>query len=116
MARSDEELNKRDNKRERQKEARGRRAANAGGIQWETFDWFAVIALTEALCRHGGALRLGQTRDGGAWAFGVYLGNDYATEYIRPSEDFGVACLEIAEAWVPQEVETFKARFAQLHG
>jgi hypothetical protein len=37
---------------------------------------------------HGGALRIGVTRDGGAWAFGIYGdGGDPHTEYVRPSED-----------------------------
>jgi hypothetical protein len=57
------------------------------------------VALVRALVSQGGCLRIGQTRDGGAWALGVYLGDDYATEYIRPSEDFGGGIGEIAEAW-----------------
>jgi hypothetical protein len=33
-------------------------------------------------------LRIGVTRDGGAWAFGIYGdGGDPHTEYVRPSED-----------------------------
>lgn len=35
----------------------------------------------------GGALRFGYTRDGGAFAIGIYLGNDHYTEYVRPDED-----------------------------
>jgi hypothetical protein len=36
----------------------------------------------------GGAIRLGYTRDGGAYAIGLYYGDDYSTQYIRPGEDF----------------------------
>lgn len=36
----------------------------------------------------GGALRIGRTRDGGAWAFGIYGdGATPYTEYVRQSED-----------------------------
>lgn len=33
------------------------------------------------------ALRLGVTRDGGAYAVGVYAGEQYFTDYVRPGED-----------------------------
>lgn len=33
------------------------------------------------------ALRLGLTRDGGAYAVGVYAGEQYFTDYVRPGED-----------------------------
>lgn len=36
----------------------------------------------------GGALRIGATRDKGAWAFGIYGdGAKPYTEYVRPAED-----------------------------
>lgn len=58
----------------------------------EPADWSGVdaklllnaIAWTAAC---GGALRLGYTRDGGAYAIGIYLGADSTTEYVRPNED-----------------------------
>jgi hypothetical protein len=37
----------------------------------------------------GGAIRIGATRDKGAWAIGVYGdGTTPYTEYVRPAEDF----------------------------
>jgi len=101
MGANDREQNRvEENKRKKAKEARGRRANNAGAVAWTGFDWAAAIALTEALVDRGGALRIGKTRDGGAWSLGVYYGDDYATEYIRPAEDFAAACGEICEAWL----------------
>lgn len=91
------------NKRAKAKQARGRRGGTTGGADWKQFDWAATIALVEVLAEQDGALRIGRTRDGGAWALGVYLGDDYATEYIRPSEDFQDAILEICEAWLSYE-------------
>jgi len=88
------------NKRERSKQARGRRKSAAGELDWRTFDWEGFAALTVALANSGGAIRVGATRDGGAWALGIYKGDDYATEYIKPTEDVQEAMLEIAEAWL----------------
>lgn len=55
-------------------------------------DWAAADASTlqRAVCAvgfRGGALRLGYTRDGGAYAIGIYLSNESTTEYVRPDED-----------------------------
>jgi hypothetical protein len=40
-----------------------------------------------AVAQKGGALRLGYTRDGGAYAIGIYGDGDPYTEYISPTED-----------------------------
>lgn len=92
---------KRANKRDRAKQQRGRRAANSGGFNLRGQDWRAIAAAIVAFAEAGGALRIGLTRDGGACAVGCYFGDDYATEYIRPNEDFVQALAEIAEAWLP---------------
>lgn len=103
MAQSErQQENRRDGKRERAKQSRGRRAANAAGISLRSGDWIAIAALVISFAECGGAIRIGYTRDGGALAIGCYLGDDYATEYIRPSEDFRASMLEIAEAWLPE--------------
>lgn len=59
--------------------------------------WLLGLAIGTALA--GGAARIGLTRDGGALAVGMYLGDDYATEYVKPDEDLGQAVREIAQAW-----------------
>jgi len=89
------------NKREKAKEGRSRRAASTARVSARDLDWVAVIALVTAFSDEGGAVRIGCTRDSGAIALGCYLGDDYATEYVRPNEDFRNALLEIAEAWLP---------------
>lgn len=88
------------NKRERAKASRGRRKNVSGDLDWSQFAWLDFAKLAVALAAEGGAVRLGVTRDGGAWALGIYLGDDYATEYIKPSEDTLDALMEIAEAWL----------------
>lgn len=47
------------------------------------------LLLSRAICtlaRVGGALRFGYTRDGGAYAIGVYYDGEHDTEYLRPDE------------------------------
>lgn len=40
-----------------------------------------------AVAQKGGALRFGYTRDGGAYAIGIYGDGDPYTEYVSPQED-----------------------------
>jgi len=96
-----ERENRTSNKRDKAKEGRSRRAAAAARVSIRDADWIAIIALVTAFSDEGGAIRIGNTRDGGAYALGCYLGDDYSTEYVRPAEDFRTALLEIAEAWLP---------------
>jgi len=58
-----------------------------------------LLALAIGAALQGGAIRIGLTRDGGALAIGVYLGEDYGTEYVRPDEDLSVVAREISAAW-----------------
>jgi len=95
--------NSKDNRRDKARELRGRRAANAPRVSLRDGDWIATAAIIIAFAECGGAVRIGYTRDGGALAIGCYLGDDYATEYIRPAEDYRAALLEIADAWLPDQ-------------
>jgi hypothetical protein len=106
----------RPNKRERAKAQRSRRASAAGEVDWTAFDWTAAACLTVEMVAVGGAIRFGATRDGGAWALGIYLGDDYATEYIRPAEDFTTALGEIASAWLPDKGAGFWERLTDARG
>lgn len=54
---------------------------------WGSVDAKILVRAIEVASRKGGALRLGYTRDGGAYAVGVYAGSNYFTDYIRPTED-----------------------------
>lgn len=54
---------------------------------WQTADAETLLRAIAVVAYRGGALRFGYTRDGGAYAIGIYLGGDHFTEYIRPSED-----------------------------
>jgi len=89
------------NKRDKAKAARSRRADNGGAADYASVDWLPIVALVEALAAAQGAVRLGYTRDGAAYAIGCYQADDYATEYVRPAENWEAAITDIAEAWCP---------------
>jgi len=116
MSAHDEVGNGKRNRRAELKQGRSKRASNAATVSWDDANWYAVISLTEALSRRGGAVRLGKTRDGGAYALGIYLGDDYATEYIRGAEDFTEAIDEIVRAWIPEEHSNYLQRLHSLSG
>lgn len=65
------------------------REVNADIIQW----------LICNVAKQGGAVRFGYTRDGGAYALGIYGDGEPYTEYIRPSDDVDGTLRYIAEQW-----------------
>lgn len=54
---------------------------------WMSADTGTITKLIDTITSRGGAIRFGYTRDGGAYALGLYYGDEYTTEYCRPSED-----------------------------
>lgn len=69
---------------------------------WQNADATLVLRAVAAVSYRGGALRLGYTRDGGAYAIGIYLSNDSYTEYLRPGDDLDQyfrALIEDMETW-----------------
>lgn len=94
----DRKLAKRDAKRAAS-EQRLRRKVDAAGVtaDWVNADAQMLLYAVAAIAARGGALRLGYTRDGGAYAIGVYGDGDPFTEYVRPSEDINVYLRGIIE-------------------
>lgn len=95
------------NRREKQKTARRGRASAGASASWNGVDaapcWACIIVASES----SGAVRLGVTRDSGAYAVGCYDGDDYATEYIRPNEDWESAWYDLVEAWWPTKLDRY---------
>lgn len=74
----------------RKAESRRRRQAvsrTGSHADWSEVDGALLAKMVQAVARTGGALRLGFTRDGGAYAVGFYDGDDKHTEYISPNDD-----------------------------
>lgn len=68
---------------------RERRQQRASGeiADWATADAALVLETIANVSSAGGAIRFGYTRDGGAYAIGIYGSGEPFTEYVRPSED-----------------------------
>jgi hypothetical protein len=60
--------------------------------------WLVVKNITES----GGAVRFGLTRDGGAYAVGIYDNGEHETEYLKPSDDLRAYLEELAAAFEDQ--------------
>ena len=94
-----------------------RRKSNNGAAatyQLTLHSWALIQSLIALVANEGGAVRVGFTRDGGALAIGLYTGDEYGTEYVRPSEDETEAFREIADAWTSggsQLLEQYVAQF-----
>lgn len=73
------------------KQGHTRGAANWGDVNGENLT--NAVAWCAAC---GGALRLGYTRDGGAYAIGIYLDGESETEYVRPDEDIDQWLIDLA--------------------
>lgn len=54
---------------------------------WSEADAGKLVAAISAAAVTGGALRFGYTRDGNAYAIGIYGDGEPYTLFVRPSED-----------------------------
>lgn len=90
MGINDRVQNKKEEKRNASQEKRKRRThSQLGGVgaDYGSVDGYIIGKAIAAVARGGGALRLGYTRDGGAYAIGFYEGDDHWTEYVPPNDD-----------------------------
>jgi len=79
---------------------------DATQAEWTKADCILLMETIAAVARRGGALRFGYTRDGGAYAVGVYGdGESPYTDYIRPSEDVNVYLRNLMRAWESEELD-----------
>ena len=69
------------------------------GVDWEDADGKLLQKVIAVASRKHCALRFGYSRDGGAYSVGVYAGNDYFTDYIRPSEQINDYLRELLQSF-----------------
>lgn len=103
MGVNDRANDRKDERRAKQMEARKRRAntsTSQGTADWASVDGNVLAKAVGVVARMGGALRLGYTRDGGAYAVGIYGDGEPFTEYIPPSEDI--------EIWLKGVIEDYE--------
>jgi len=85
--------------RKQESQQRRRRSGNGGArgaSNWMLVDAEMLQYAITAVAQKGGALRLGYTRDGGAFAIGIYGDGDPYTEYVSPQEDINEHLRSIA--------------------
>lgn len=70
-------------------EPKKRRTQSSAGnpADWANADAVLVLRAIELISKNGGALRFGYTRDGGAYAIGIYENGQSDTEYLKPGDD-----------------------------
>ncbi len=68
-----------------------------GTVELEALDAGLLYRLLKVLLDRDGALRIGRSRDRGAWAFGLYLNGEVRTEYVGFSESTDEWLAEAAE-------------------
>ncbi len=69
------------------RETRGIRRRHGGIADWGAVDADVIRRAISAASFVGGALRFGYSRDGGAYAVGIYGDGEPYTEFIKPSEE-----------------------------
>jgi len=71
---------------------RNRRLNRGNGeiADWASVDGGTLVRSIAACTKHGFAITLGYTRDGGAYTIRVLGGDGFETEYVRPSEDISL--------------------------
>jgi hypothetical protein len=72
---------------------------SSGGADWNSANAQLLVRAIERVALSGGALRFGYTRDGGAYAIGVYGDGEPYTLYISPRDDINGVLEGIVEAW-----------------
>jgi len=70
---------------------------NQGVANWALAEAAQLQYTLLAVASHGGALRLGYSRDGGAYSIGIYGDGEPYTEYVRPQDDINAYLVRLAE-------------------
>lgn len=90
--------------RDAQRAAKNERRVATNGTPGTAADWTAVNAewlraAVAQIAAEGGAIRLGYTRDLGAYSIGIYGDGEPYTDYLRPSEDVDAYLERLFYAW-----------------
>lgn len=110
----DRQQDAKDERRAKAAERRATKRRETGKVDVGSLPWLTLAALVAEMAENGGAVRIGLTRDGGALAMGMYAGDDYATEYIRPNEDVDAALHAIADLWLTDGLLGLERRMVQM--
>lgn len=93
-----------------------RHTEQAGSTDWMGCDAELLQKVIAKASNKHCALRFGYTRDGGAYSIGVYAGDQYFTDYVRPNEsidDYLAELLESFEEYIPGDGMSSKSQRAK---
>lgn len=75
-----------------------RRGRKSGPVaDWASIDGQITVSAIAAVAATGGALRFGYSRDGGAYALGIYSEGENHTEFSPDTEDMEDLLRELSE-------------------
>jgi len=77
--------------------SRGIKSRSGGVADWTGATEKLLVRAIATAAKCGGALRLGYSRDGGAYAVGIYGDGEPYTLFWKPSEDIDVALQDIID-------------------
>ena len=87
----------RSSERERARELRRTERQTRSAVDVHSIDGALLIEAIEMVAANDGALRIGLSRDKGAFAFGIYGDGEPYTEYVGATEDVNVYLREFIE-------------------
>lgn len=79
-------------------------SSKSANVSWGDVNPGTLRELISVASQRGGAVRFGLTRDGGAYAIGVYYGNDYWTDYVRPGEDITQYLIDLTQSFLDADM------------
>lgn len=91
--------------------SRGLRGRHSGQVaDWESCNHGILAKAIATAALTGGALRFGYSRDGGAYAVGIYGDGDTYTVWCSPSQDLDEFLVDITELFEAIRDEQMGAR------
>ena len=93
--------------------SRGLRGKARGVADWCSANAELVVCAIERASITGGALRFGYSRDGGAYAVGIYGDGEPYTEFLKPGEDMDEFLQSIIDLFDSIHDEQMKPRGGQ---
>lgn len=90
---------------------RGIRSQSSEVADWTQATCTIMLDAVIAAANRGGAIRFGYSKDGGAYAVGIYGDGEPYTEFVRPSEDIDKFLCEVKQYFDDLEVVAKPATF-----
>lgn len=94
--------------------SRGLKRRRGGVADWESVNAESIRAAITATALTGGALRFGYSRDGGAYAIGIYGDGEPYTEFVKPGEEVEITLNDICDLFEGIKEEQLSSRKSGL--